>query len=224
MVDIGIVKFFNIRRRFGFLYILDETGDKTSDELFFHFNDGVYPTLGDQLCIDFSDTAERDYQLLRFPRTGDRIVFETEFVSKLKQLLYGSTIETGKDEICNWTYFGLWADEERKLLTVPLRWRLVRQSWAGYTFREDGPGSLMHADERVTSGYTIRQGEALLSDIRGRKAEDFGLYKPDPGDYRSQEDYEEAMSYTYVIEVELEDGSWVKAQHLFLNKENRAHA
>lgn len=43
----GIVKFFNADRKFGFVTVLDDEGNATKHELYFHYNDGFFMRMGD---------------------------------------------------------------------------------------------------------------------------------------------------------------------------------
>ena len=207
MVGYGIVKFFSKKKQFGYLYVLDAKGDKTGEEVFFHFNDGVYPTLDERVSVAFCSDVERGCQRLRLPRRDDRLVFESEVDSGYERTDAGGWELTRTTILNSWTYRELWDEEEHKLLVTPFQWRLVRQVWEAYAYYEEGPGSMLLGDERVACGHVVKHGEALLSDIRQWKAAAFDLY-------RSDDECDE--SYSYVIEVKLDDDSWRQATYLVL--------
>lgn len=69
----GIVKWFNVQKRFGFLTVEGEKND-----LFFHFNDGYFIDPGKDKPVFSSATKVRDQRVypLRDPKQGEEIIFE----------------------------------------------------------------------------------------------------------------------------------------------------
>jgi len=75
----GIVKFFNAERKFGFVTVLDDDGNPTKLELYFHYNDGFFIRMGDtEPEFRFKTGSIVDGKSVRNvdkPKTGASIVF-----------------------------------------------------------------------------------------------------------------------------------------------------
>lgn len=90
----GIVKFFDDRdgKKFGFLKVLDEDGQETGEEIFFHFNDGQFvDTIVDEIEFVgrvFPATGTHMWH----PNVGEKLAFDR------------ATGKGDREKACPWTY------------------------------------------------------------------------------------------------------------------------
>jgi hypothetical protein len=115
-LEFGTVKFFDTRdnKRFGFVYVLDEEGNKTGEELFFHYGDGQFTAIDGGNIVFYSAGAQssRPSMLgmampqvrLNYPEKGDRIAFTR-----------GSG-KGGKDKASPWTFASSYEASRKSLL------------------------------------------------------------------------------------------------------------
>lgn len=87
-METGIVKFFDERegKKFGFLTVLDESGNPTQEEIFFHYNDGYQlqnwgasePEWPYEYGFTAHDAPKLDgtMHVRKMPRQDDKVVFE----------------------------------------------------------------------------------------------------------------------------------------------------
>lgn len=154
----GVVKFFDDRdgKKFGFLEVLDEDGQKTGDEIFFHFNDGQFVDIvgGDE--IQFVGRVFENGVHMWHPKIGDKIAFDV------------STGKDGRDKACPWTYAEGYDNRVRKL-TEPY-YRVTKVTKLGY----GGPGDSSNViwegqgSDELSKEYPIRVLDGKLDDPLSR--------------------------------------------------------
>lgn len=154
----GVVKFFDDRdgKKFGFLEILDEDGQKTGEEIFFHYNDGQFVDIvgGDE--IQFVGRVFENGVHMWHPKIGDKIAFDV------------STGKDGRDKACPWTYAEGYDNRVRKL-TEPY-YRVTKVTKLGY----GGPGDSSNViwegqgSDELSKEYPIRVLDGKLDDPLSR--------------------------------------------------------
>lgn len=154
----GTVKSFDDRdgKKFGFLEVLDEDGEKTGEEIIFHINDGQFVDIvgGDE--IKFVGPVFKNGLHMLPPRIGDKIAFEI------------STGEDGRDKACPWTHAVGYDNRVRKL-TEPY-YRVTRVTMLGY----GGPGDRSkviwegQGSDELSKKYPIRVLDGKLDDPLAR--------------------------------------------------------
>lgn len=155
----GVVKFFDDRdgKKFGFLEVLDEDGQKTGEEIFFHFNDGQFVDIvgGDE--IEFVGRVFPENGLhMWHPKPGDKIAFDT------------TPGKDGRDKACPWTYAEGYDNRVRKL-TEPY-YRVTKVTKLGY----GGPGDTSEViwegqgSDELSGEYPIRVFSDRLDDPLAR--------------------------------------------------------
>lgn len=154
----GVVKFFDDRdgKKFGFLEVLDEDGQKTGEEIFFHFNDGQFVDIVGGDKIQFVGRVFENGLHMWYPKIGDTIAFDV------------STGKNGRDKACPWTYAEGYDNRVRKL-TEPY-YRVTKVTKVGY----GGPGDSFDAiwegqgSDELSKEYPIRILDGKLDDPLAR--------------------------------------------------------
>jgi len=97
MVERGIVKYFDERegKKYGFVRVLNDAGQPTREEIFFHYHDGKTVTSNNTDGVTFDDT----WRFMPMPQKGDVLVFERKPGKK------------GKPKACPWSYASDWDSE-----------------------------------------------------------------------------------------------------------------
>lgn len=153
----GIVKFFDDRdgKKFGFLEVLDEDGQKTDEEILFHFNDGQFVDIvGDE--IQFVGRVFENGLHMRHPKPGDNIAFEVR------------PGKDGRDKACPWTYAEGYDNRVRKL-TEPY-YRVTKVTKLGYGGPRDSSDVIWEGQgsDELSKEYPIRILDGKLDDPLAR--------------------------------------------------------
>lgn len=118
-LEFGIVKFFDERdgKKFGFLIVLDEDGQRTEEEIFFHFNDGQFVEIkGGE--ITFIGPVFTNGLRMWHPQAGEKLAFGR------------SPGRNDHDKACPWTYANAYGNRVSKL-TEPY-YRVTEVTKYGY--------------------------------------------------------------------------------------------
>jgi hypothetical protein len=185
MVEYGIVKFFDERegKRFGFMFVLDEGGEKTGEQLFFHYNNGEFIGTDGETPVFAGHTAKKDGQSvrLRFPQKDEKLVFKR------------GTNRKG-DHAVPWGFAERWNQVIDGLQRRPM-YRVVKT----------GSNYGQSYEEVTWEGQSILELSVVQpkrQDMRGRKPRTIDILSggtADSGD----------MYWNYRFEKQMPDGSWV---------------
>lgn len=151
----GIVKFFDDRdgKKFGFLEVLNEDGQKTGEEIFFHFNDGQFVDIvgGDEIMFVGRVFPENGLHMWH-PKPGDRIAFDV------------SVGKNNRDKACPWTYAEGYDNRVRKL-TEPY-YRVTKVTKLGYGGPSDSSDVIWEGQgfDELSKEYPIRVLDGKLDD------------------------------------------------------------
>lgn len=181
-LEIGIVKFFDDRpgKRFGFLTVLDDDGQPTGVELFFHFNGGQFVEFIDDengypSDIDFIGRRFPNGTMISPPEVGDRLAFE-----------WGENKKGPM--VARWTHAQAYENRVKQLTEPSYRLILVGRAYGGnpafrklYDF-----GKAFELDER----YPVRVLRGRLDDpLEPHKLESFEFERErSPGSWETASD------------------------------------
>lgn len=92
-LEYGDVKFFDNRgtKLYGFLNVLDENGQQTGEDVFFHYNDGQWITVAESNIGFIGRISLASGSFLPLPQIGVKLAFLRQPTAK-------------GDKACPWTY------------------------------------------------------------------------------------------------------------------------
>lgn len=100
MVDyeFGTVTRLSRDKSWGFLNVTDQNGQWSSESLFFHMSNAVYPEISAQGHVHLDAKTEQAFQRLRLPRPHDSVIF-----------IRGHDLRR-RPMAARWTYLTVWSE------------------------------------------------------------------------------------------------------------------
>jgi hypothetical protein len=148
-LEIGEVRSFNAGKLFGFVEVLDEEGQKTGEQLFFHFNNGAFvDTFGDDIqFVGRTITVNGRTSPMWYPSVGEKLAFDR------------GTDNRGRECAERWTYAEAYQNRVRKL-TEPF----YRVIWVLGIDGDEFEYLFWEGQGHMTAQYPVRVLDGRLND------------------------------------------------------------